>query len=117
MQRAAGYHAAVIDSIHQALTKAFPEKAVGLPGGVHVYTMSGRDAASGRAWSYIDAHTGSEGGRTRNDGLDAQPYPLFGVDGWGISLEALEVKIPSCSSATVSGRTPEDRGGCAAARE
>jgi len=85
---------AAIDSIHQALARAFPEKAVGLPGSVHVYTMSGRDAASGRAWSYIDAHTGSEGGRTRNDGLDGQPYPLFGVDGWGVSLEAYEVEYP-----------------------
>ena len=85
---------AVIDSIHQALATAFAEKAVGLPGGVHVYTMSGRDAATGRAWGFIDAHTGSEGGRSKNDGLDAQPYPLFGVDGWGISLEAFEVEYP-----------------------
>ena len=85
---------AVIDSIHQALATAFAEKAVGLPGGVHVYTMSGRDAATGRAWGFIDAHTGSEGGRSKNDGLDAQPYPLFGVDGWGISLEAFEIEYP-----------------------
>jgi N-methylhydantoinase B len=56
--------------------------------------MSGRDAATGQAWSYIDAHTGSEGGRTRNDGLDGQPYPLFGVDGWGVSLEAYEAEYP-----------------------
>jgi N-methylhydantoinase B len=84
---------AAIDAVFQALSQAVESKAMAASGNVHVYTMNGTDAASGRIWSYMDAAMGSVGARSVKDGLDGYPISLFGGNDRP-SMEAYEIEYP-----------------------
>jgi N-methylhydantoinase B len=85
---------AIMDSIWQGLSQAFPD-LVQAPGGtVHSLIAAGQHA-SGDPWVLLTPYFGTGGARSTMDGVDCDPNSMFSGSGaYGMSLEVLEVEYP-----------------------
>jgi N-methylhydantoinase B len=101
---------AVTDAILEAMSSAYPEKAVAASCSVHVFTPTGVDKRTGRPWVYVNPINGGGGARAGKDGMDCDGGPLIiaGFSSGGIPSEVLEMEYPllvECS------KMAEDSGG------
>lgn len=86
---------AMKDAMLKGLSEAYPEKATAFSSNVHVYTMNGLGATSGRVWSFMDAKFGGLGARSTKDGIDGTGDLIYGGgDTGGQSLEPYELNHP-----------------------
>jgi N-methylhydantoinase B len=86
---------AIIDSIWQGLSSAFPDMVQAPGSTVHSLIAAGKHA-SGEPWVMLVPHFGPGGGRTMMDGVDCDPNSMFsGQQGaYGSSIEILEAEYP-----------------------
>lgn len=114
---------ATIDAILDAMSSAYPEKAVGASCSVHVSTPTGVDSKTGQPWVFISAISGGSGARSGKDGIDCSGGPLIlaGFGGAGTPTEALEMEYPVLVERVEmwkdSGGAGEWRGGVGLRRE
>jgi N-methylhydantoinase B len=87
---------AIIDAILDAMSGAYPDKAVGASCSVHVSTPTGFDPQTGRPWIFISAISGGSGARQGKDGIECSGGPLIlaGFGGAGTPNESLEMEYP-----------------------
>jgi N-methylhydantoinase B len=87
---------AIIDAILDAMSSAYPEKAVGASCSVHVSTPTGVDSKTGLPWVFISAISGGSGARSGKDGIDCSGGPLImaGYASDGTPAESLEMEYP-----------------------
>jgi N-methylhydantoinase B len=102
---------AITDAILEAMSVAYPEKAIAGSCNTNVITPTGIDKATGRTWAFISVVSGGAGARVGKDGIDCDGGPLmlagFGFD-TGMSSEALEMEYPVLVEST---RMWRDSGG------
>jgi N-methylhydantoinase B len=85
--------AAAVEAILAALSEARPSHAVAPSGLIHVYTLSGTDAA-GRPWVSLLYEFGGIGARSGSDGPDATGCFFLGGRSVIPQLEPLEAQYP-----------------------
>jgi N-methylhydantoinase B len=87
---------AIIDSIWQGMSSAYPEMAQSPGGTPHSLIAAGRWPDSKDPWVLLTPHFGPGGARSTMDGVDCDPGAMFsGIQGaYGGSLEVLEAEYP-----------------------
>jgi N-methylhydantoinase B len=85
---------AIVEAMLGALAPLHPERAIAGSCNAHVYVMSGRDAESHEAWSFLDPQFGGAGALRDLDGLDVVAPLIFAAGGAMHCVEAYELEYP-----------------------
>ena len=85
---------AVVESILGAMSHLDPARAVAASSNVHVLTMNGVDADTGRVWAFLDPQFGGTGARSDRDGNDVVGPLILAASGVIHHAEAYEMEYP-----------------------